>query len=238
MAISISCGKCGKRYSVKDELAGKKIRCKECETLVAVPTPDDDDPFGGGDIKSSGRAIAEVEDEEMTSPAPRRKSSIRSRKAKSSTNRAKWSARFSGMPTSAMLAIGIWGLFTAVSIGFTLRLLTIVALLLSDGASLSANGYGQLTGDITRTVIEVALMRGLLGRSGSSRNWVRGLACLAGAVLGWFFLYSLYTPLPTDIKIAPGANEAFFAVTAGITGLVISLAVLLSTEASRDWFCE
>ncbi len=39
MAILISCGKCGKRYSVKDELAGKKIRCKECETLVAVPPP-------------------------------------------------------------------------------------------------------------------------------------------------------------------------------------------------------
>lgn len=39
MSISAKCRKCGRRYSVKDEHAGKKFRCKECQAPVAVPKP-------------------------------------------------------------------------------------------------------------------------------------------------------------------------------------------------------
>jgi hypothetical protein len=35
--ISFACQSCGKRYSVKDTLAGKKTRCPACKTLLVVP---------------------------------------------------------------------------------------------------------------------------------------------------------------------------------------------------------
>ena len=38
MPIEIVCT-CGVRYRVKDEAAGKKVRCKQCGTPIAVPTP-------------------------------------------------------------------------------------------------------------------------------------------------------------------------------------------------------
>jgi hypothetical protein len=36
--IAVTC-ECGRAIRVKDELAGKKIRCPECKGVVAVPTP-------------------------------------------------------------------------------------------------------------------------------------------------------------------------------------------------------
>ena len=38
MSISIACDQCGKQYTVADELAGKRAKCKECgNTLVIAP---------------------------------------------------------------------------------------------------------------------------------------------------------------------------------------------------------
>jgi hypothetical protein len=39
MAIPVTCG-CGKAYRLKDELAGRKIRCVGCQAVVAVPQPE------------------------------------------------------------------------------------------------------------------------------------------------------------------------------------------------------
>lgn len=38
MAIRVQCG-CGKQLSVKDELAGKAVRCPGCQKAIQVPTP-------------------------------------------------------------------------------------------------------------------------------------------------------------------------------------------------------
>lgn len=38
MPIRVKCGNCKKTLSVKDHLAGKKIKCPVCQTVVAVPT--------------------------------------------------------------------------------------------------------------------------------------------------------------------------------------------------------
>jgi Flp pilus assembly protein TadB len=40
MAISLSC-KCGRALRLKDELAGKRIRCPQCQEVLAVPLGDD-----------------------------------------------------------------------------------------------------------------------------------------------------------------------------------------------------
>ena len=39
MAIRIECEKCGYKYNLKDELAGKKVKCKICKAVFVVPTP-------------------------------------------------------------------------------------------------------------------------------------------------------------------------------------------------------
>jgi DNA-directed RNA polymerase subunit RPC12/RpoP len=36
MPIALSC-RCGRSLRLKDELAGKKIRCPECSSILAVP---------------------------------------------------------------------------------------------------------------------------------------------------------------------------------------------------------
>jgi hypothetical protein len=38
MPISITC-ECGKKYRVKDTLAGKKIRCADCSEVLKIPVP-------------------------------------------------------------------------------------------------------------------------------------------------------------------------------------------------------
>jgi|SaaInlStandDraft_1057018.scaffolds.fasta_scaffold29567_2 hypothetical protein len=67
--IKAKCRKCSKVYTVKDELAGKKFRCKQCQTPVTVPQPavileeepepeedlfGSNDDFGGDDFGSFG----------------------------------------------------------------------------------------------------------------------------------------------------------------------------------------
>jgi DNA-directed RNA polymerase subunit RPC12/RpoP len=40
--IEFSCHSCGKEFSVKDELAGKKGKCAACGEAIVVPSPDID----------------------------------------------------------------------------------------------------------------------------------------------------------------------------------------------------
>jgi hypothetical protein len=65
MAINVACPSCGRQYSVKDDSAGKRFKCKDCEAVVEVPAvgsdaADDDygDPYGA------------VDDAGMDMPAP------------------------------------------------------------------------------------------------------------------------------------------------------------------------
>ena len=38
MSIATACEECGRDYSLKDEMAGKKFKCKECGAIVVVPS--------------------------------------------------------------------------------------------------------------------------------------------------------------------------------------------------------
>lgn len=40
MPISVTCEECNKTYRVKDELAGKRIKCKECGAPISIPDPE------------------------------------------------------------------------------------------------------------------------------------------------------------------------------------------------------
>lgn len=37
MPIAIACGVCKTQYTLRDDLAGKKLRCKECQSVLVVP---------------------------------------------------------------------------------------------------------------------------------------------------------------------------------------------------------
>ncbi|MBC8116611.1 MAG: hypothetical protein H7062_19635 [Candidatus Saccharimonas sp.] len=60
MSIRASCDSCGKQLKVRDEAAGKRVKCPDCGSVVQIPEPDDvmdaeaadDNPFAGGDISS------------------------------------------------------------------------------------------------------------------------------------------------------------------------------------------
>jgi DNA-directed RNA polymerase subunit RPC12/RpoP len=43
MSLSVTCSDCDKSLKVKDELAGKKIRCPGCSSVIAIPKPASDD---------------------------------------------------------------------------------------------------------------------------------------------------------------------------------------------------
>jgi uncharacterized protein (TIGR03067 family) len=44
VAIPINCPGCGKRYSLRDEMRGKSVRCKECQTSFVVAEPPSSPP--------------------------------------------------------------------------------------------------------------------------------------------------------------------------------------------------
>src|SRR4051794_33411289 len=43
MAIVFPCSKCGATLRVRDESAGKRIRCGKCEAATVVPEPEEDE---------------------------------------------------------------------------------------------------------------------------------------------------------------------------------------------------
>lgn len=47
MAISAQCHQCGFKYNAPDSLAGKKVRCKRCSAVFAVPTASGGEDWGG-----------------------------------------------------------------------------------------------------------------------------------------------------------------------------------------------
>src|SRR5437870_1567813 len=65
MSIRFSCPECGKEFTVPDDLGGKKIRCKACDTMMLVP---------GGDevIAEEPRRRRDEEPEEPPTRARRR----------------------------------------------------------------------------------------------------------------------------------------------------------------------
>ncbi len=62
MSIKVSCDSCGKELKVRDEAAGKRVKCPDCGSVVQIPEPDDvldaetadDNPFAGDDVSSEG----------------------------------------------------------------------------------------------------------------------------------------------------------------------------------------
>jgi predicted Zn finger-like uncharacterized protein len=99
--IHITCPQCSKAYRVKPELAGKKIRCKDCQTVMPVPAEaSDDDEFAA--LLSGPSESEDQEDEPAPPPVSRRKTASPAKKKKSRSS--SWS-----MPGFAMPAVSLGG---------------------------------------------------------------------------------------------------------------------------------
>ena len=89
MPIDLQCPKCGQKYRVKDDAAGKSIRCRKCSAAVPVPGPAKtiEDDFSSLDLDDT--AYGSVEDD-FPPPQPGRKKSkggaSRSKKKRSSSD--------------------------------------------------------------------------------------------------------------------------------------------------------
>ena len=143
MAIATSCGECGRDYSLKDELAGKKFKCKNCGAVVVVPAPRKSaSPKSSGSTASSKKSPSSAT---PTRPAEKKshdddflealnssgleegdddheeEEELRPVAKKKSTAKKKKKSASSG--SGGMLAKVGGGLFTAlIVIGFILRL--------------------------------------------------------------------------------------------------------------------
>lgn len=76
--IAIECA-CGRKLKVKDEHAGKRIRCPECSEPVKVPVPEPEESFLD-DLDD----LEDESDEELPKPRPTSKKSTKKRPAKQS----------------------------------------------------------------------------------------------------------------------------------------------------------
>jgi len=64
MGIRVECEQCGYKYHLKEELAGKKVKCKICKATFFVPTVDHDvvsDTAGGGKVIAHSPRTKEFE---------------------------------------------------------------------------------------------------------------------------------------------------------------------------------
>ena len=232
MPISVACGDCGKKYGVRDELAGKKFRCKECQAVVAVPSADepDEDLFAGADLRKAGKASPRYDDEDdeaedYDDAPPRRKKVARAK-------RPRRRPRGDGMPVSAILAVCC----QCVLLG--LNSLSLFVKLTNPAPVMTPNETGKISGILLRVAIAGVVLVGLLKRSQNSRLWSRRLSGL-GIVFGVIILAifaALYPSIPT-----PEAKFEALAVIGVMVlqiGLWTTLVVSLSTDSADEWYNE
>jgi predicted Zn finger-like uncharacterized protein len=65
MAIRVTCPSCESSYTVDDAMRGKKVRCRDCEATVAVPST------SGKDGKSSSSGAGKKQESISSRPMPR-----------------------------------------------------------------------------------------------------------------------------------------------------------------------
>jgi DNA-directed RNA polymerase subunit RPC12/RpoP len=132
MPITVTCSECEKKLKVKDELAGRKVRCPGCEGVILVPKAEEpeldeleefDDFDDGEDIKlrKPAKKRRRSSEDEFDDELPVRKSSSKNaKKAKAKPNRTgSWDffSDFYEGQLSQILAYIFWGVFALCWLG-------------------------------------------------------------------------------------------------------------------------
>ena len=209
MPITATCPKCNQEYRLKDDVAGKKFRCKACQAVVTVPEPSADpgghkDPWDDLDLDAfDDNPYAETGE---TLEAPRR------RKKKTSKKRR----RSGSMPISIMLAIG-----GEIALICENLLLILANLLVQD--------FRHVGGAVIRIVIEIAFIRGYILRQESARSGSIALCILAIIATAFFIALQFVTEEEPWVKIF---NIIEFVLRIAVLIMII---IALSTQSARDW---
>jgi hypothetical protein len=220
MPISVNCPSCGRSYNVKDDAAGKKFRCKQCEAVVSVPdapaeAEGESDPWDNLDLSTAEDPYGDGETDEAPAQTP-----VRRRKKKAIK-------KSSGMPVSVIVAIAC---------EVCLILLNMVGIV---GNLMSQNVPGAC-GSIFRILIEVAAIIGYVQAQNSAR-WTSvalsvvgilfGVACGVGLMVGG-------PMLPPQVQQQLPAEAMVFVVAVIFVQVVIWGVIIgtLVTGSARDYF--
>jgi hypothetical protein len=179
MPISVDCPQCGKTFRVKDELAGRKFRCKACRSVVSVPAPpkpSSGDPWDDLDLDSfhdQAPAVHDEDDYEFETPPARRRKTRRKKRARPSSRGG------GGMPVGVIVAI------VCQCALILLNLLSIVGNIISENP-------GEACGSVFRILLEGGIILGLLEANSLARwgsivlsilGMISSLLCCAGLLL-------------------------------------------------------
>lgn len=224
MPISTVCTDCRKTYTVKEEMAGKRFRCKECQSIVTVPgasaESNEDDPFSGADLQSTGEAIRNRRRDDEDGGEDENPYS--SPKAKSKPARKK-KARGPSIPLIAIAAIVLQCLLTL----YPVLWLIIVA------AERELVSRGEIVAIMMiRLAIAISVLVGLIRRKQNARQWSRGLCIFGLIVCG--IIAALILGLG-DLSDDTISNSIDFVVQWVVW---LALLICLSTESAADWFNE
>lgn len=215
MAITVVCPECGNSHKVKDEAAGKKLRCKGCEKVISIPKPAADseaDPWESLDENDGGEELPPV----VRQPAKTRKGS--GKKSRSSSG--------GGMPMAIMVSIGINYVQMAV------MAIVIVICIISGNYKVGGGGI--------RMVVNATLAQGLMNRQKRAR-WQSivldaiGLGTIFFCLGPITFMSSQMDGSPAKATLASGTGTAI------IAGVVIQVIVwiveivLLMSQPAKDW---
>jgi predicted Zn finger-like uncharacterized protein len=219
MSIEVICPECDTSHKVKDDAAGKKLRCKSCQKVISIPaaTADEDaDPWDNLDENEAGEELPPV----IRKPAPTKKKAGKGTRSRSS----------GGMPIPIMVSIGINGLQIAL-------IAIVIAINLMSGNFAGGGGGGVRLG------IDVMIIQGLMARQSKTR-WQA--IVLDGIGIGAALL--CITPIVIFSAQQPEARAKILlqggAGTAILTGFVaqvllwIADMVLLFTRPAKEWCSE
>jgi hypothetical protein len=87
MSLTVSCPDCGKKYKVKDELAGKAMRCRDCNGTIRIPaaeTSDDEFSYDASEME------ADEPQAEFPLAKPKAKSATKKKVSHSSSGSSGW----------------------------------------------------------------------------------------------------------------------------------------------------
>jgi hypothetical protein len=208
MPIDVACPDCFQEYSVKDSLAGKKIRCKECEGIIKVErksSPDED--------------LDELEDADEI-PAPRKSRAsagkadkgAKSGKAAGRKKSAAGTGPWSGVPwKSGVIPLGVmvvcFGLARILPYPMVL-FFKVMAILLTlvgglAGLYMLARVTSRAQGDITMEQVHGVKRLGRVAGNGATSALVvfglfafvfvalKGMIREPGKTIPWFLMMTL-----------------------------------------------
>ena len=213
MPIQVVCPNCDKTYKVKDEAAGKKLRCKTCETVIPIPAADVAEPDPWDVLPEEGN-----ENELPPSELP----PVQRKKRPQGQAKRTRAGSGGGMPVTVIVSIVLCGVMIALNI-----LAAIASLLGAD----VTNGVGG----VIRLAVNATIIKGLVDRSNRLR-W--NAIFLDGIGLAWAFLCGGAIVFFADgpkLDNMPGGKTGFVVILAfQIVLWIVDLTMLVSPSA-RDY---